>query len=60
MAAALMASGFEVRDVHMSELGTKVKNFDDCSGLVVPGGFSYGDVLGAGSGCPIQLCTTQN
>jgi len=50
MAAALMASGFEVRDVHMSELGTKVKNFDDCSGLVVPGGFSYGDVLGAGSG----------
>ena len=50
MAAALMASGFEVRDVHMSELGIKVKNFDDCSGLVVPGGFSYGDVLGAGSG----------
>ena len=50
MAAALMASGFEVRDVHMSEIGTKVKNFDDCSGLVVPGGFSYGDVLGAGSG----------
>ena len=27
-----------------------MKNFDDCSGLVVPGGFSYGDVLGAGSG----------
>ena len=50
MAAALMAAGFEVNDIHMSELPDKIKNLDSYSGLVVPGGFSYGDVLGAGSG----------
>ena len=50
MAAALIAAGFEVNDVHMSELPDKIKNLDSYSGLVVPGGFSYGDVLGAGSG----------
>ncbi len=50
MAAALMEAGFEVHDVHMSELLDKIKNFDLYNGLVVPGGFSYGDVLGAGSG----------
>ena len=50
MAAALMAAGFEVHDVHMSQIATKIKNFDEYSGLVIPGGFSYGDVLGAGSG----------
>ena len=50
MAAALMEAGFEVHDVHMSELPDKIKNFDSYNGLVVPGGFSYGDVLGAGSG----------
>ena len=50
MAAALMAAGFEVNDVHLSEVGTKIKSFDEFIGLVVPGGFSYGDVLGAGKG----------
>ena len=50
MAAALIAAGFEVNDVHMSELLDKIKNLDLYNGLVVPGGFSYGDVLGAGSG----------
>ena len=50
MAAALMESGFEVDDLHMSEIGKQITNLDDYQGLVVPGGFSYGDVLGAGSG----------
>ena len=50
MAAALMEAGFEVDDVHMSEFGNKLNNLDTYRGLVVPGGFSYGDVLGAGSG----------
>ena len=50
MAAALMEAGFEVDDLHMSEIGKKITNLDNYQGLVVPGGFSYGDVLGAGSG----------
>ena len=50
MAAALMEAGFEVDDIHMSEFGSKTKDLDSYKGLVVPGGFSYGDVLGAGSG----------
>ena len=50
MAAALMAAGFEVVDIHMSEIGNNVKSLEQFSGLVVPGGFSYGDVLGAGNG----------
>ena len=50
MAAALMEAGFEVKDLHMSEFGSSIKELDSYRGLVVPGGFSYGDVLGAGSG----------
>ena len=50
MAAALLDSGFEVIDLHMSEIGKRITNLDAYQGLVVPGGFSYGDVLGAGSG----------
>lgn len=50
MAAALMEAGFEVKDLHMSEFGSSIKELDSYKGLVVPGGFSYGDVLGAGSG----------
>ena len=50
MAAALMEAGFEVKDVHMSEFGSSIKDLDSYRGLIVPGGFSYGDVLGAGSG----------
>ena len=50
MAAALMEAGFDVDDIHMSEFALKTKDLDSYKGLVVPGGFSYGDVLGAGSG----------
>ncbi len=50
MAAAFHKAGFESVDVHMSDiLGGRV-NLDDFKGLVACGGFSYGDVLGAGEG----------
>ncbi len=50
MAAAFDRAGFESRDVHMTDLlGGQVK-LDEFHGLVACGGFSYGDVLGAGSG----------
>ncbi len=50
MAAALIEAGFEVDDVHLSEIGSKIKDLNSFRGLIIPGGFSYGDVLGAGSG----------
>ena len=50
MAAAFDRAGFIAVDVHMSDvLGGKV-DLNDFSGLVACGGFSYGDVLGAGEG----------
>jgi phosphoribosylformylglycinamidine synthase len=50
MAAAFDRAGFQPVDVHMSELLSGSRNLDDCKGLVACGGFSYGDVLGAGGG----------
>lgn len=49
MAAAFTIAGFEAIDVTMSDLlaGKDLKSFN---GLAVCGGFSYGDVLGAGQG----------
>src|SRR5690554_5131856 len=50
MAAAFHRAGFEAIDVHMSDvLGERVR-LDAFRGLVACGGFSYGDVLGAGLG----------
>ena len=50
MAAAFARAGFDSVDVHMSDLqGGRVK-LADFKGLVACGGFSYGDVLGAGQG----------
>lgn len=49
MAAALYYAGCEVDDVHMSDL-MQGKSLAQYSGLVACGGFSYGDVLGAGRG----------
>jgi phosphoribosylformylglycinamidine synthase len=50
MAAAFTRAGFDAVDVHMSDvLGGRV-NFGEFRGLVACGGFSYGDVLGAGQG----------
>ncbi len=50
MAAAFMRAGFECVDVHMQDLIDQHVNLTDFSGLVACGGFSYGDVLGAGLG----------
>ncbi|MBT1450754.1 phosphoribosylformylglycinamidine synthase [Glaciecola sp. XM2] len=50
MAAAFHRAGFEAIDVHMSDLASGRANLEDFNGLVACGGFSYGDVLGAGEG----------
>ncbi|MDG1462744.1 MAG: phosphoribosylformylglycinamidine synthase subunit PurQ, partial [Gammaproteobacteria bacterium] len=50
MAAAFDRAGFEPVDYHMSEILAGTHSLDDCKGLVACGGFSYGDVLGAGGG----------
>jgi phosphoribosylformylglycinamidine synthase len=50
MAAALDRAGFEACDVHMSDLLGGAQRLGDFAGLVACGGFSYGDVLGAGGG----------
>jgi len=50
MAAAFDRAGFASVDVHMSDLQSRRVALTDFSGLVTCGGFSYGDVLGAGQG----------
>ncbi len=50
MAAAFTLAGFEAVDVHMTDLLAGCADLADFSGVVACGGFSYGDVLGAGSG----------
>jgi phosphoribosylformylglycinamidine synthase len=50
MAAAFALAGFESVDVHMTDLLGGRADLADFSGVVACGGFSYGDVLGAGSG----------
>ncbi|MFL0797974.1 MAG: phosphoribosylformylglycinamidine synthase [Cellvibrionaceae bacterium] len=50
MAAAFDRAGFNAVDVHMSDLLAGRAQLDDFKGLVACGGFSYGDVLGAGEG----------
>jgi phosphoribosylformylglycinamidine synthase len=50
MAAAFHRAGFEAVDVHMSDLLSGRQSLAGFRGLVACGGFSYGDVLGAGEG----------
>jgi phosphoribosylformylglycinamidine synthase len=50
MAAAFDRAGFATVDVHMSALLTQRVSLAEFKGLAACGGFSYGDVLGAGSG----------
>jgi phosphoribosylformylglycinamidine synthase len=50
MAAAFHRAGFEAIDVHMSDIIEGRLSLADFKGLVACGGFSYGDVLGAGEG----------
>ncbi|HHF6425776.1 TPA: phosphoribosylformylglycinamidine synthase [Haemophilus influenzae] len=50
MAAAFDRAGFNAIDVHMSDLMTGCRNLAEFNAMVACGGFSYGDVLGAGGG----------
>lgn len=50
MAAAFHRAGFDAIDVHMSDLLAGRRDLQDIQALVACGGFSYGDVLGAGEG----------
>ena len=50
MAAAFDAGGFDAFDVHMSDLASGRASLTEFIGLAACGGFSFGDVLGAGGG----------
>jgi phosphoribosylformylglycinamidine synthase len=50
MAAAMDRAGFTSVDVHLNDIISGRHNLDDFVGLIACGGFSYGDVLGAGEG----------
>jgi phosphoribosylformylglycinamidine synthase len=50
MAAVLARVGFEPHDVHMTDLIAGRQSLARYKGLIACGGFSYGDVLGAGEG----------
>jgi phosphoribosylformylglycinamidine synthase len=50
MAAAFDRAGFQAVDVHMSDIISGRVSLKDFHGFVACGGFSYGDVLGAGEG----------
>jgi phosphoribosylformylglycinamidine synthase len=49
-AAAFDRAGFAAHDVHMTDLLTGRRTLGEFTGLIACGGFSYGDVLGAGEG----------
>lgn len=50
MAAAFTAAGFDCVDVHMTDIISGDRSLAEFQGLAACGGFSYGDVLGAGRG----------
>ena len=50
LAAAFERAGFDAFDVHMSDILTGRNSLNEFQGIAACGGFSYGDVLGAGEG----------
>lgn len=50
MAAAFDKAGFTAVDVHLNDIKNQLITLEKFKGLAVSGGFSYGDVLGAGEG----------
>ena len=50
MAAVFMRAGFDAFDVHMQDLADGADRLSGYHGIVACGGFSFGDVLGAGGG----------
>jgi phosphoribosylformylglycinamidine synthase len=59
MAAAFDAAGFDAVDIHMSDLVTGRVSLEGFSVLAACGGFSYGDVLGAGLGWAKSILRSQ-
>ena len=60
MAAAFDRAGFVAIDVHMSDILAGRTDLADFNGLVACGGFSYGDVLGAGEGWAKSILFNKN
>ena len=60
MAVAFNKAGFNAYDIHMTDILNGQVNLDEYIGLVVCGGFSYGDVLGAGGGWSKSVLFNQN
>lgn len=60
MAGAFDRAGFESVDVHMTDLLSGRVDLSGFHGLVACGGFSYGDVLGAGSGWAKSILYNEN
>jgi phosphoribosylformylglycinamidine synthase len=58
-AAVFAQAGFEPHDVHMTDLLGGARTLAGFKGLVACGGFSYGDVLGAGEGWAKSILYTQ-
>jgi len=50
MAAAFHRAGFKPVDLHMTDILEQRRGLEEFAGVVACGGFSYGDVLGAGGG----------
>ena len=50
MAISFLSAGFIAVDVHMTDLLSGRESLSTYTGIACPGGFSHGDVLGAGSG----------
>lgn len=59
MAAAFDRAGFTAVDVHMSDLMSGRRHLNEFHGVVACGGFSYGDVLGAGEGWAKTILFTE-
>jgi phosphoribosylformylglycinamidine synthase len=59
MAAAFDAAGFTAVDVHMSDILEGRVSLADFRGLAACGGFSYGDVLGAGGGWAASILMSE-
>lgn len=59
MAASFIRAGFDAYDVHMSDLINKRVRLSDFVGFAACGGFSYGDVLGAGTGWAASILYNQ-
>lgn len=60
MSVALFMAGFEVWDITVQDLLNEAVNVDQFRGLIFPGGFSYGDVLGSAKGWAASLAFHPN